>query len=105
VEERGPLSKTVAETGLQWHVGFVAYPDRVGVSVSNSVVTAIHEEPGWPVLLVEHLDVLGRVLQEVARRLPEDPDTLLTAEQLAELFQLSASAVTGLVYRVCRSRG
>ena len=69
------------------------------MSVPDSDVTGIEGGPSvdrWPALLVEHLDALARVLQEVARRLPEDPDTLLTAEQLAELFQLSARTLKDL---------
>jgi excisionase family DNA binding protein len=44
----------------------------------------------WVIALVEYLDLLTTVLTEIGQGLPRDPDELLTAEQLAELFQLSA---------------
>jgi excisionase family DNA binding protein len=46
--------------------------------------------PQWTVVLVEHLKLLSSVLHEIERRLPADPDALLTAEELGELLQLSA---------------
>ncbi|TCO49698.1 helix-turn-helix domain-containing protein [Actinocrispum wychmicini] len=46
--------------------------------------------PQWSIVLIEHLQILSTALKEIAHRLPADPDELLTAEQLAELFHLSA---------------
>jgi excisionase family DNA binding protein len=45
--------------------------------------------PQWPVVLLDHLQILSAALKEIATRLPADPDALLTAEQLGEIFQLS----------------
>jgi excisionase family DNA binding protein len=45
--------------------------------------------PQWPIVLIDHLQMLSAALKEIANRLPIDPDALLTAEQLGELFQLS----------------
>jgi excisionase family DNA binding protein len=45
--------------------------------------------PQWPIVLLDHLQMLSTALKEVASRLPLDPDALLTAEQLGEIFQLS----------------
>ncbi|CAM3513278.1 hypothetical protein KIPE111705_11885 [Kibdelosporangium persicum] len=46
--------------------------------------------PQWSIVLIDHLQILSTVPKEIASRLPADPDELFTAEQLAELFQLSA---------------
>jgi excisionase family DNA binding protein len=46
--------------------------------------------PQWAIVLIDHLQILSTALKEVANRLPADPDELFTAEQLAELFHLSA---------------
>ncbi|SDD80933.1 helix-turn-helix domain-containing protein [Actinokineospora iranica] len=40
--------------------------------------------------LLDHAVMISSILREISRLLPADPDALLTAEQLAELFQLSA---------------
>lgn len=45
--------------------------------------------PQWPIVLLDHLQILSEALKELAKRLPADPDALLTAEQLGELLQLS----------------
>lgn len=44
----------------------------------------------WSDALVECLRALTLVLEELSAKMPKDPDGLLTAEQLADLFQLSA---------------
>lgn len=52
-----------------------------------------HEPEDQLGLLLDYLSLLGTTLKEIAKRLPSDPDELLTAEQLAGLFQLSARTV------------
>jgi excisionase family DNA binding protein len=45
--------------------------------------------PQWPIVLLDHLQILSAALKEIVTRLPADRDALLTAEQLGEIFQLS----------------
>jgi len=45
--------------------------------------------PDWTNDLIEHLAALSAILQRWLDRPPQDPDSLLTAEQLGELLQLS----------------
>jgi excisionase family DNA binding protein len=54
------------------------------------MIDSLADVPQWTVVLVEHLKLLSAVLHEIERRLPADPEALLTAEQVGELFQLSA---------------
>lgn len=40
--------------------------------------------------LRDGVEAIATVLRDIVQRLPDDPDALLTTEQLAELLQLSA---------------